>query len=312
MSRPTLRIGLSLLCVLACSDGVTEPHSTGVRLRAEWLTGAAAANWDPSTGQFRLPTNAYRFVSPQNAAAWSAAYTQLLVSPSNLFDGRSMLEQDRGGPMSAGPFQPCARQVYVTSAFGLPPSTLPAFVRRAWSNAWSVTLCGADGTAQVAIGVADDSTTLRVVNGALVVESTDDISQFIPAGIPARYPQGLPVSPELAVQTLVLASGRRVAELPIAYNQLDDNFMGSMPFCASWRVTLDQPVAAQGLTTGARYQSAEYYVRNSRACYVDEPTLYLPLAQQQNSMWILTSSRGDSALVPLYGPVRFEPVTLTP
>lgn len=238
---------------------------------------------------------------------------QLLISPTNLFDNRPSLEQDRGGPITFESLRPCGRQVYVTSAFGFPPSTLPAFVRRAWGNAWAVTFCGADGTAQVAVGVADDSTTLRVVNGTLVVDSTDDYSLFLPpSGIPARYPKGLPVSPELAVQTLVLASGRRVAEVPVAYNQLSDDFLGSMPFCASWRVTLDQPVAALGLTSGVRYQSAEFYVRNSPACFVDKPTLYLPLAQQPTSMWILTSSRGDSALVPLSGPVRFEPVTLRP
>jgi len=313
MSRPPLHIGFSLLCALACADAVTAPHSTDIRLRPEWLTGAAAVNWDQSTGLFRLTADPHRFVAPKDAAAWSVAYLQLIGDPANLGNTRSVLEQDRGGPITFGSLRPCGRQVYVTSAFELPPSTLPAFVRRIWSNAWAVTLCGADGTAQVAVGVADDSTNLRIVDGKIVVDSTNETSLFLPpAGIPARYPQGLRVSPELAVQMVVLASGRKVTEVPVAYNQLDDNFVGSLPYCASWRVTLDQPVAALGLKTGARYQSAEYYVRNSDLCYGDNPTLYLPLSQQPGSTWIMTSARGDSALVPLSGPVRFEPVTLTP
>lgn len=312
MPRARLLIWASLFSTLSCADAITAPRPSDVRLRAEWLSGAAAANWDQSTGRFRLSMDPHRFVLLQDAAAWSTAYVQLLADSANAFNARDVPEHDRGGPITFGSLQPCARQVYVTSPFGFIPEALPAFIRRAYANAWAVTLCGADGTAQVAVGVADDSTSLRVVNGTLVADTTEDLSQFSVAGIPSRYPQGLPISPELAVQTSVLASGRRVVEVPVAYNQYDDRFIGNLPFCASWRVTLDQPVAAQGLTTGTRYKTSEYYVRNSGACFSDKPQLYLPLGQQPGSRWITISSRGDSALVQVQGPVSFEPVTLTP
>src|SRR5439155_24863215 len=91
-----VRCAVLLTALLACKDSLS-PHSTvRTRVRNDWVTGAAAAALDSSTGLFRLQAPAPGFVSRALAESVAGAAARILGSTDPFSSARELLELERG------------------------------------------------------------------------------------------------------------------------------------------------------------------------------------------------------------------------
>jgi hypothetical protein len=306
----------------ACSD-VSAPKPPTVsrpRVRPEWVTGEAAAALDSSTGLFRLSYPTPQRVTVAAADSFALAAARLIGSPNPLNTASQTVEKDRGAPIDFDYLSLCERVLYVHSPFGGFPLEVPGYARRAWGPHWAVSLCGRDGTAQLSIGVPENVMDVQIVNGTLVRPRTQGGgNDFSGAGVPPRFPFGLPLTPEEAVAVVHQMSSQRASTLPSAFNQLDDRGFGQLPLCASWRLSVEAPVRVRNEKTGAVTATQELFVRRFPACYSDSIALYVASANQPTT-WPLfipkdtvTNNPGagiDTIKVSLVGPVLFEKVSV--
>lgn len=301
----------------ACSD-IEGPKPAPVsrpRVRPEWVTGEAAAALDSSTGLFRLSYPTPQWVSLITAESIAVAAGKLIGSP-NPFNSAQLAQTDRGAPIDFAHLSPCGRADYALSPFAEFPSQLPGYARRAWGPHWAVSLCGADGTAQLSIGVPDGPMDIQLSNGTLVrPRAGGGGSDFTIAGVPIRFPDGLPLTPEEAVATVHRLSGRRVSTLPRAFNQLDDRGFGQLALCASWWLSVDTAVMVQSAVTGAIMRNRQFFVRRFPACYSDSVAVYVASINQPVRWPIIVPNDTvkndpltgmDTVMVLVVGPVLFE------
>jgi hypothetical protein len=161
---------------------------------------------------------------------------------------------------------------------------------------------------------------IQIANGTIVrARAQGGGSDFNAAGVPVRFPYGLPVTPEEAVAILYNLSGRRITTLPRAFNQLDDRGFGQLAHCASWRLSLETAVMVQSEATGATASSQQFFVRRYPACYSDSVAVYVASVSQP-SLWPLIvpkdtitndpSSGMDTVMVSVVAPVVFERVSI--
>lgn len=200
------------------------------------------------------------------------------------------------------------------------PAAVPGFARRAHGSKWAVGLCGGDGTVQVSIGVPDNPRDIVVAADTLqVTRRIGGGEDFNAAGVPSRFPYGLPITPEEAIGAVFGATRRRVATVPVGFNQLDDSGLGQLPLCASWRMSVDSAVTVTSQRTGETMQATEFFVRHVPACYSETIQLFVASQLQPTTGWIYIpkdtlnpSGAIDSAEVVLTGPVRFDAVRVVP
>lgn len=285
------------------------------------MVGAAAASLDSTVGLFRVLLPDGLHVSLSTARSLGLGAARLYASENPLSTARTYLEADRGAAIDFANLRLCGQTTYSFSAFVDFPREVPDQVRRARGSVWAIPLCGADGTVQLSVGVPDNPTDLQVVDGELVVPTGGGSAYFSSAGVPIRYPWGLPLTPEEAVQAVFALTGRRVSSVPVAYDQRDENGFGQLPLCASWRVEIEAPVVVRRELSGDTSSIAEFYVRRAPACFSDDVVLYAATASQPASIWLVfpsdsgSSGSGggiDSVEVTLSGPVHFEKVTIVP
>jgi hypothetical protein len=161
---------------------------------------------------------------------------------------------------------------------------------------------------------------LQVVNGAIVQPRTQGGgSDFNGAGVPARFPYGLPVTPEEAVGAMYRLTSLRTRTLPTAFNQLDDRGFGQLALCASWHFSLEAPVTVRSEKTGVVTARQDFFVRRVPACYSDSLGVYVA-SSNQPTVWPLfifkdtltnnSSGSMDTVMVMLSGPVLFERVLI--
>jgi hypothetical protein len=283
------------------------------------VTGAAARAHDPTSGLFILPDPPHRYVSRVAAESVAVAVARFYGSPNLLGNGRAVLEEQRGGLVAFRTLRPCGRATYALNGYGEPPPGAPGALLRHLGPQWAVPLCapGVPG-AQLSVGVPDGPRFLQVAGTELVGwQPFGGGNDFSAVGVPARFPAGLPLTPEAAVAYAARTTGRRVAAVPAAYDFHGPNY----PLCAGWRLTLDAPARLVGDSTGRPYEAATVYVRPPGACFAAGARLYVPLAEQPGSVWLLarrdTAARADGVsfdtlAVSVTGPVRFESATLRP
>lgn len=222
--------------MLGCGDSTSPIPAANVRVHLDWVTGAAEAALDPITGQFRLPDPRPQFVTLAAAETLAVAVSRWLGSPYQVGNAPAVLQHDRGGAIEFSSLRQCSRATYSVSPFSEFPSSVPGFVRRSLGHHWAVPLCGADGTVQLSVGVADNPSGVRVVNGEVVLGDVDKGSEYNLVGVPYRYPSGLPLTPEQAVATVAQSTGRRASQVPVAFNQLDDRGLGQFPLALAGKL----------------------------------------------------------------------------
>jgi hypothetical protein len=301
----------------ACADVPTatrDEHT--VRLDSAWVTEGVYARVDPATRLLRLQTPDGQFVGLAAANSLAVAESRFLSEPTLVGNVLSSLQSERGGPVDLVDLRVCERATYAGSPFGDFPPPIPGWVRRALGAHWAIPMCGSDGAAQLSVGVPDEPRDLRVVDGHLAFRQFGGGSDIDVAGVPARFPSGLPLTPEEAIAATFSQTGVRIRDVPISYNQYR-NGAGTYALCASWRVALERPVAVRSESTGATTQVDELFVRRTPSCYADSIGFYIPAANQPPNRWVRfpqdTTGLGDpqqldSALVPLQGPIVFERV----
>ncbi len=310
--KRALRLAVSL-AALGCSDpvGVGRPFKS---VDPAWVTTEVAAELDAATGLFnKLWPDSSTLTSSQTAEL-ATGYLALLNAPTSTGDTKSVAQADRGAPIAWTQLGICWRPTFVHSPWARPPDTVPPAVRRYYSAQWSVSLCGADGRAQAAVGIADAD-----ASGLLSVDPqawllTDSLSgRFSVTGMPSRFTQGLPLPPEQAVAFLFRATGRPIASVPEAYNPVDENFIGQLPPCGAWRIRLDSAISVRGEQSGVQRSIAEFFVRRDPGCFASLVSLWAATEVQPTERWIRYRWTGggpiDSVSLMLRGPVRFERVT---
>lgn len=318
------RIVVRLICMAlgasltqGCQDSTAPALPRRDRVALEMVTGRAAASVDPATGLFRLEYPASPHVSLLSADSLARGEAHMLeVDPFGL--GRNLFEHDRGGPIDWGSLHACERATWVESPVGAFPGEAPGVVRRAWGARWNIPLCGRDGTVQLGIGVADNVLDVRADHDTLVfLRTTGGGEDFTGAGVPGRYPYGLPVTPEIAARAVFELTGLRIAEVPSAFNEHDDWGLGELPLCASWRVVTEAPAAVGVEDSVASVRTQVFFVHHAPACFSD--SLVVDVAQDDQPastfVWFPKDTVGnspeygiDSASVPLAGPIRFARV----
>lgn len=319
--RRLARILFVAVCLASCREPTEPIRIARTRVQPEWVAGEAATSLDHATGLFRLnyPEPRYMALSLSDRIAIAAAHA--LGGPDPFNTAAGPLERDRGGPIDFAHLNACERPVYEFSPLDDLPPAVPGVLRRAWGPKWAIALCGADHTVQLSIGVPDNPTDLLLDNGQLLHNRTQGGGyDFNAAGVPPRFPYGLPLSPEDAVASVFRLTGQRTVTTPAAYNQLDDAGAEELPLCASWRLSVEAPVSVRSERTGAVTPARDFFVRHVPTCYSDTVALYIASINQPTShalIWTVdtvansTSLGFDTLVVPLTGPVAFERVTVS-
>ncbi len=297
----------------ACTEPVGPSVDDNVRIRPEWVTGNAAAAVDPMTGTFAslLPTTSVLDVETVEELA--DGFLLFAMGESALGNAREGAEFDRGAPISWGSLRRCGRLTYAVSPIGTVPSTAPPAYRRAFSHRWAAPRCGRDGSVHLSLGVVDVPAETLVDVPASQWSEIDSLSgRFSVTGIPVRFPTGLPLTPERAVEYVHRETGIRVSEVPIAFNQYSAPWIGELPPCASWRITLESAVTLRRDRDGQTVESREVYVRHAPACFSSAITMYVAVLPHPTERWMHFPDGAvdviDSVLVPVTGPLEFERV----
>lgn len=303
-----------VLAVVACQD-VTAPVSMPrSRVQPGWVTGAAAAALDSATGLIRLSLPPGTYVGQLAADSTALAVLHLVLSPGSMAPGE--LESDRGGLIDFGHLHLCAGDTYELVPFGAFPPAIPVSEARVLSAQWAIPFCGTDGTAQISIGISDSPRQFTVVDDTLQATDSAELhalnGAFNLAGVPARYPTGLPLTAERAIEAVFEATGQRVTTVPVAYDQYGDG-LGQLPLCASWRMSVEVPVTVEASGQNfAPWTTSEFFVRDVPACFSDSVAVFAALPVQPTTAWFYTGSPTDSAAVPLEGPFTFARISVVP
>ena len=97
---------------IACGSDLTGPRSRApsVVVRAEWVTGMAAAALD-SSGSFVYPPAPFAYISPSRADSVARAVVSFLIEIFGPIDVGGILASDRGGPVHLSSLRTCERQL---------------------------------------------------------------------------------------------------------------------------------------------------------------------------------------------------------
>lgn len=310
---PTVIAAIVLGCwtVTACRDTTAPIAYARTRIRPEWVTGQAAAAVDPVTGLIRLDLPAGKYVGVLSADSVALGVLHLLRSPSPLNSAPAELESDRGGTIDFAALGLCGHVTYEWSPIAPYPASIPSSIARSLSSQWAIPLCGPHGDAQVSVGVSDSPREFTVADDTLQIPNSENLSGAVGyTGVPARYPSGLPITPEEAIEVVYQVTRHPVASVPAAYDQSSDTGVGQLPLCASWRLSIDTSVTVRSERTGATWSTAEFFVHHVPACFADTTAAFAADPVQPESLWVTTSAGGDSALLALDGPVKFDRVVV--
>lgn len=317
---------LLVVCILlafgGCETAATEPSRSNTRLDPAWLTEETARDIDARTGEFLLTPPTPRYLSKLAAESASIAISRSISARVEFADLRRFLEQQRGSRIEFSALHPCARTTYATASLAELPAAAPGYLRRAFAPYWAVPLCSASrDEAQLSVGIPDAPRDFRVDADTIVRTRPfgGGTNWYLTGLSPQLFPRGLPLSPERAVELAFAATGVRIARVPEPYLQQDDTTETLITsLCASWRLTLENPVKVREQTSGTVRPVTELFVKRTPACVSETVEFYVASMQQPPFRW-LTFLRDtlavppdplDSVAVPLVGPRRFEAVTV--
>src|SRR3954454_18054309 len=111
MRRVARTLSRGLLVALSCSacgDSVAPARLQRVRAQPEWVTDAAAAALDVTTGLFRLTPVNPRYKNAASAESLTVAWLHAVNSPNFVDLGfEAAVEHDRGAPVDLPALVPC-------------------------------------------------------------------------------------------------------------------------------------------------------------------------------------------------------------
>lgn len=312
-----------LTCVLVLSVGAcgTEPSATGEQppeLRAEWLTGAALAAYDSTSGLFALPAPELDpgERSEPDIVAIGDAFGGFYAGAAG--GGPEDIVHEHSGPIHFAALRVCGRHYYQRSLFAPNPDA-PNFVRNAFGAQWFVWLCE-PGKPPAMAGWIAANTGIVVRDGELEFPHPIHGNEEFLFGVP---PEGLIhfVTPERAATIAHRLTGLRVSDVPRAEG--DFYYISDPPPCARWRVALEAPITARGDSTGQVRSTAEIFVPLF-PCYRTRATAQIPRPEQPADVvsryrtytgpfgepYDSTLERADSTRMVLVRPLAFESFTV--
>lgn len=316
LDGPTIR-WLTLVggvLVVACSDSTGPGVPPHPRVRLEWVAGSAATGLNQATGLFEYSDPAISPMRRTLAESVAVAYVRRLMDPGTLQTTVPEWESVRGGPIGpAAALRPCARTLPIPTVWGPMPGSAPLSLRRFLSPFWSMTLCGADGRARVAVALADAPLTVGITNGLLDVATWGQLNNGLDAdGIPVRLPFGLSFAPEEFVAATVPRLGRRVTQVPDAILSWD--YTRWPGYCPTWRLRFESDFPVTLEESGAVVSTTELFARRVPGCFSDTLGYFLPVGPQPSGNWFYfpkdSSLAPDSVFVSLSAPSRFGRVRL--
>ena len=158
---------------------------------------------------------------------------------------RSYLESGHGAPIDFNSLR-ATRVYYGTSAYDQTlPSDLVLGLRKILGPYYFVVL-SSGGEPAVSVAVSAYNTNIRVENGELRFLTLQQGHDFRLKGIKRGEIEGLPVSPERAVQLASTATGLRIASAP----RLQLATALQIPQAAWWRIRLERAVSARDPKSG--------------------------------------------------------------
>ena len=154
LSSRVLPMGIVLL--VACADSTAPGVPAYTRVRPEWVVGSAAAGLNQATGLFEYAEPVSSPLRRTLAESVAVAYVRRVMDPGTVQNVVAQWEADHGGPLGpAASLAPCGRTLPIPTVWGPMPDNTPQPLRRFLSPFWSMTICGADGRARLAVALAD-------------------------------------------------------------------------------------------------------------------------------------------------------------
>lgn len=239
---------------IACSD-VRPVAPVQAPPMAKFVT-AQVLEQISATGEVQLPgpiPYPYPQINEEVARVLADGYRKVFLPQIS-----SVVEKDRGARINLVRLHVCKRTFYVEpSVEALPPVEHPG-ARRAFGPYWTVPFCGGTGVPQVSIAVSALATDLKF-DGKKFVYPSEGGMFFFSVGIPIKYNEGLPGSPENAIRAVGEETGARISAVP--------RLVGIplvAPQLAMWYLALDHPVEVRSTATGKiRVVSAVFYKGNN-------------------------------------------------
>lgn len=300
--------------LLACSESTAPGVPPYTRVRPEWVVGSAATGLNQATGLFEYSDPVSSPLRRTLAESVAVAYVRRVMDPGTWQNVVAQWEADHGGPIGpASSLKPCGRTLPIPTVWGPMPVSAPPQLRRFLSPFWSITLCGADGRARLAVALADAPINVGITNGLLDVATFGELGNGVDSdGLPARLPFGVSFAPEEFVAATVPTLGIRVTHLPDAVLSWENTRWPG--YCPSWRLRFETTFLVTVEESGATVSTTELFARRVPGCFSDSVGYFLPVGAQPAGYWFRfprdTTYALDSAFVPLNAPSRFGRVLL--
>lgn len=205
----------------------------------------------------------------------------------------------------------CGRSYYVRPVVAMPDTTIVHSTTgndwMMWAPTWVMPICDDKGTVRSSVEFSDLPTGLHVIQGPgprdvpeLVPDSATfpHISQWS-STVMSDWERGIGMTPETAVAVVAEflgKTGARIAEVPEAFMKvrlLDPSppafarsrIVGEVAVCPRWRITLDQPVALRGSSSGRVVRTLTVYVnRRGKGDCDGDPVLEIPKREQPTTI----------------------------
>ena len=304
---------------IACGSDLTGPRSRApsVVVRAEWVTGMAAAALD-SSGSFVYPPAPFAYISPSRADSVARAVVSFLIEIFGPVDAGGIYASDRGGPVHFSSLRTCERQVYVHNATGPLPAEVDSGIRRFVGSQYVRAMCNAAGEAELSIEVGDGPSSLTILANEFMgpVSGGGEWHDF--ALRPTPLDRGLPVSAELAVAVVAQATGVRITMPPEALQAYTGGrIMARLPaLCMMWHLAMERPVRVRGVS--GTLMRSDLYVRRTGACGLGPLAIWVATDSQPSTVSVPLrpftggAAMPDSVALPIRFPILFEEVVPVP
>ena len=241
---------LGLVLGAGCDDRLGSPRALDAGdLRAAITEDVARGLGRDGRFQFGpIPDEAYPQISPEHAAdialAWARTFGKYV---------RGEMERRHGKPIDFAALRVGSPAYYAAAVYEPVPRNVHPGFRNAFGPQYLVYLADEEGPVfSVAVAAFTEAT---VENGKLVLPAHGGM-EVVPLAIPSGRGRYMPVTPEQAALIVSRATAGYIAAVP----ELFTPGRGYHPQHSRWKVTLERPVRAQGVSTGVVRATREVYV----------------------------------------------------
>lgn len=241
---------LGLVFAAACDKELGSPPAPDAAGLRAAVTEDVARGLGPD-GRFRpgpIPAETYPQITPEHAAdialAWARTFGQYV---------RGEMERRHGKPIDFAALRAGSPAYYAAAAYEPVPRDVHPGFRNAFGPQYLVYLSDDEGPVfSVAVAAFTEAT---VENGTLILPSRGGM-EVVPLAVPSGRGVDMPATPEQAAVIASRATAAQVAAVP----ELFMPGRGYHPQHSRWKVTLDRPVQARGVASGAVRSTREVYV----------------------------------------------------